>query len=92
MTENKLVDINTGQPVKSIEKESTGGVRKALMQDGKRWQKFKELHEQGGFTMSTLSGDFDFDQIVGSLDALIGDDVKEKKHQEYLKYKTKKKD
>ena len=65
---NKLVDIKTGQPV--TPSPSHGNKRATLMQDGKRWAKLKELHEQGGFSMSTISGEFTFDEIAVNLDAL----------------------
>jgi len=48
---DKLVDIKTRQPVESSGGVSSGEQRRALIQDGKRWQMLKRLHEKGGFTM-----------------------------------------
>lgn len=87
---NKLVDIKTGQPV--TPSPSHGNKRATLMQDGKRWAKLKELHEQGGFSMSTISGEFTFDEIAVNLDALIDEEEqdakKAKKREEYFSRKS----
>ena len=94
MTEKKLVDINTGQPVKSIEKESTGGVRKALIQDGKRWQKMLQKMKDGEIQIhiTAVGQEIGLDEIViPYFDSLINDDDKAKRHKDYLKYKSKNK-
>lgn len=90
---DKLVDIKTGQPVQPSG-TSPGEQRKALIQDGRRWEKLRQKMAEGEIQISVIAAgqDLDLDDVVIPwVDSLIDDDAKAYKHREYLKAKSKKK-
>ena len=81
MTDNKLVDIKTGQPVKPSG-VSHGEQRKILIQDGKRWQMMLEemSKERISVTVTAAGQELDIVEIIAPyLDSLIKEDEAAKK-------------